>query len=438
MAIPRIVIVGGGAGGLALATRLGRTLGKRKRADIVLLDRNTTHVWKPLLHELATGVLNSSMDEVDYRGHSSAHLYRYQRGSLTGVDRQQQVVHLAPIHDEDGEEVLPARHLAYDYLVIALGSVSNDFGTPGVAEHCHFIDSPQQAKAFQRDMINTFLRYTDPTLRQHTQLTIGIVGGGATGVELAAELFDASRMLNAYGVTALDHQQISVHLLEAAPRILPGLSERVSQTVQIELESMGVTIHTGTAIKEAQAHQLVTEDGNVIETDINVWAAGIKAPPFLTELGLSTNKKNQIEVKRTLQSVDDERIFALGDCASCPMGENSPMGKDSTVPPRAQAAHQQAKLLAKNLVNQLEGKPLNNFRYRDHGSLVSLARYDAVGNLMRSSASKGLFLEGWLARQAYASLYRMHQLSIHGAPKTALAWLVDKLNKYLKPRMKLH
>ncbi|MGP9765724.1 NAD(P)/FAD-dependent oxidoreductase [Halomonas sp. AOP13-D3-9] len=432
MPTPRIVIVGGGAGGLALATRLGRTLGKRKRAEIVLLDRNTTHVWKPLLHELATGVLNSSMDEVDLRGHSSAHFYRYQRGSLTGINREQQTLQLAPIHDEDGQEVLPARELTYDYLVMAIGSVSNDFGTPGVAEHCHFIDSPQQAKAFQRDMINTFLRYTDPNLRQHTQLTIGIVGGGATGVELAAELFDASRMLNAYGVTALDNQQISVHLLEAAPRLLPGLSERVSQTVKTELEEMGVTVHTDTAVKEAQAYQLVTGDDEVIKTDINVWAAGIKAPPFLAELGLTTNKKNQIEVNSTLQSVDDEKIFALGDCASCPMGESG------TVPPRAQAAHQQAKLLAKNIVNQLDGKPLADFRYRDHGSLVSLARYDAVGNLMRSSASKGLFLEGWLARQAYASLYRMHQLSIHGAPKTGLAWLVDKLNRYLKPRMKLH
>lgn len=432
MPTPRIVIVGAGAGGLALATRLGRTLGKHKRAEIVLLDRNTTHVWKPLLHELATGVLNSSMDEVDLRGHSSAHFYRYQRGSLTGINREQQTLQLAPIHDEDGQEVLPARELAYDYLVMAIGSVSNDFGTPGVTEHCHFIDSPEQAKAFQRDMINTFLRYTDPNLRQHTQLTIGIVGGGATGVELAAELFDASRMLNAYGVTSVDHQQISVHLLEAAPRLLPGLSERVSQTVKTELESMGVTVHTDTAVKEAQAHQLITGDDEVIKTDINVWAAGIKAPPFLAELGLTTNKKNQIEVKSTLQSVDDEKIFALGDCASCPMGESG------TVPPRAQAAHQQAKLLAKNLVNKLEGKPLADFRYRDHGSLVSLARYDAVGNLMRSSASRGLFLEGWLARQAYASLYRMHQFSIHGAPKTGLAWLVDKLNRYLKPRMKLH
>ncbi|WP_311062800.1 NAD(P)/FAD-dependent oxidoreductase [Halomonas sp. DWK9] len=432
MAIPRIVIVGGGAGGLALATRLGHTLGKKKRAEIVLLDRNATHVWKPLLHELATGVLNSSMDEVDYRGHSSAHYYRYQRGSLNGLDKEQKVIHLAPIQDEEGVEVLPARQLTYDYLVLSLGSISNDFGTQGVAEHCHFIDSPQQAKAFQRDMINTFLRYTDPTLRQHTQLTIGIVGGGATGVELSAELLDASRLLNAYGVTAVDHQTISVHLIEAAPRLLPGLSERISQTVQQELESMGVTVHVGTAIQEAQEYQLVTGDGEVIETDLNVWAAGIKAPPFLTELGLSTNKRNQINVKQTLQSVDDPHIFALGDCASCPQGD------DATVPPRAQAAHQQAKLLAKNLERCLEKKPLQEFTYHDHGSLVSLARYDAVGNLMRSSASRGLFLEGWLARQAYASLYRMHQLSIHGAPKTGLAWLVDKLNRYLKPRMKLH
>lgn len=432
MAIPRIVIVGGGAGGLALATRLGRTLGKKKRAEVVLLDRNATHVWKPLLHELATGVLNSSMDEVDYRGHSSTHHYRYQRGSLNGLDREQKVIHLAPILTEDGEEVLPARELHYDYLVLALGSVSNDFGTEGVAEHCHFIDSPQQAKAFQRDMINTFLRYTDPKLRQHTQLTIGIVGGGATGVELSAELLDASRLLNAYGVTALDHQTISVHLIEAAPRLLPTLSERISQTVQQELDNMGVSVHVNTSIQQAQKYQLVTGDGEIIKTDLNVWAAGIKAPPFLAELGLTANNKNQIKVTQTLQSVDDPHIFAMGDCASCPQGE------ESTVPPRAQAAHQQAKLLAKNLVNILNSKPLIEFTYRDHGSLVSLARYDAVGNLMRSSASRGLFLEGWLARQCYASLYRMHQLSIHGAPKTGLTWLVDKLNRYLKPRMKLH
>ncbi|WP_249977165.1 NAD(P)/FAD-dependent oxidoreductase [Vreelandella olivaria] len=432
MAIPRIVIVGGGAGGLALATRLGHTLGKKKRAEIVLLDRNVTHVWKPLLHELATGVLNSSMDEVSYRGHSSAHYYRYQRGSLNGLDREKKVIHLAPILDEEGEEVLPAREITYDYLVLALGSVSNDFGTKGVAENCHFMDSPQQAKAFQRDMINTFLRYTDPKLRQHTILTIGIVGGGATGVELSAELLDATRLLNAYGVTAIDNQNISVHLIEAAPRLLPGLSERISQTVQQELENLGVKIHVNTAIQEAQEYRLVTEGGEVIETDLNVWAAGIKAPPLLAELGLTANKKNQINVKQTLQSVDDPYIFAIGDCASCPQGE------DGTVPPRAQAAHQQSKVLAKNLTNLLAGKPLHTFKYRDHGSLVSLARYDAVGNLMRSSASRGLFLEGWLARQAYASLYRMHQLSIHGAPKTGLAWLVDKLNRYLKPRMKLH
>lgn len=432
MATPRIVIVGGGAGGLALATQLGHTLGKKKRAEIVLLDRNATHVWKPLLHELATGVLNSSMDEVDYRGHSTAHHYRYQRGSLSGLDRQQKVIHLAAIVDEEGEEVLPARQITYDYLVLALGSVSNDFGTQGVAEHCHFIDSPQQAKAFQRDMINTFLRYTDPSLRQHTQLTIGIVGGGATGVELSAELLDASRLLNAYGVTAVDHQSISVHLIEAAPRLLPGLSERISGTVQQGLESLGVTVHVNTAIQEAKEYHLVTNDGEVIDTDLNVWAAGIKAPEFLSELGLTTNKRHQVAVHQTLQSVDDPAIFALGDCASCPQGE------DATVPPRAQAAHQQAKVLAKNLINYLEQKPLAAFHYRDHGSLVSLARYDAVGNLMRSSASRGLFLEGWLARQAYASLYRMHQLSIHGAPKTGLAWLVDKLNRYLKPRMKLH
>ncbi|RUR36076.1 NAD(P)/FAD-dependent oxidoreductase [Vreelandella populi] len=432
MGIPRIVIVGGGAGGLALATRLGHTLGKRKRAEVVLLDRSATHVWKPLLHELATGILNSTMDEVDFRGHSSAHGYRYQRGSLAGLDRDNKTLNLAAILDEDGKEVLPERTLTYDYLVLSLGSVSNDFGTKGVAEHCHFIDSPLQAKAFQRDMINTFLRYTDPTLREHTTLSVGIVGAGATGVELAAELLDVTRLLNAYGVTDVDDHQISIHLIEAAPRILPALSERISQTVHKELDKLGINIHVETAIEEAQEYQLVTKDGEVIETDLNVWAAGIKAPDFLADLGLSVNKKNQVCVEQTMQSVDDTSIFAMGDCASCPQEDGS------TVPPTAQAVRQQAGVLADNIGKALEGKPLKPFKFRNKGSLVSLARYDAVGNLMRSGASRGLFLEGWLARNAYASLYRMHQVSIHGVPKTGLTWLVDKLNRYLKPRMKLH
>ncbi|PMR73898.1 NAD(P)/FAD-dependent oxidoreductase [Billgrantia endophytica] len=432
MTLPRIVVVGGGAGGLELVTRLGRKLGKRKHAEVVLVDRNPTHIWKPLLHEVATGALDSSLDEVSYQGHSKTHGYRFQRGTLDGIDREARRLTLAPIVDDDDSVVLPSRHLDYDYLVLALGSVSNDFGTPGVAEHCHFLDSPAQAEAFRRDMLNTFLRYSDPKRRLHVKLAVGIVGAGATGVELAAELYDASKMLHSYGFTSLDSGQLKVHLIEAAPSILPALPERITTAVHRELEKLGVELHVDTRVTRVDETSFTTADGTRIETDLSVWAAGIKAPPFLSELGLSTERNHQVKVHPTLQSLDDDRIFALGDCASCLQANGKP------VPPRAQAAHQQATLLYHNLRATLDGKPLRTFIFRDRGSLISLAHFEAIGSLMRGASARSLFIEGRLAKFFYASLYRMHQFAIHGAIKTTMTVVVDGLNRYLRPRMKLH
>ncbi|KXS39500.1 MAG: NADH dehydrogenase [Halomonadaceae bacterium T82-2] len=432
MATPRIVVVGGGAGGLELVTRLGRRLGKRRQADIVLVDRNPTHIWKPLLHEVATGVLDSGLDEVSYQGHSKAHGYRFQRGTLSDLDREARTITLAPILDDDDSVVLPARRIEYDYLVLALGSVSNDFGTPGVAEHCHFLDSPQQAEAFRKDMLKTFMRYSDPERRTHPKLSVGLVGAGATGVELAAELFDASKMLHNYGFTSLDSGKLDVHLIEAAPRILPALPERFGRTVHRELEKLGVHIHVNTRVTCADESGFVTADGERIQTALNVWAAGIRAPAFLSKLGLATERNHQIRVEPTLQSVDDPHIFAMGDCAACPQAD----GK--RVPPRAQAAHQQASQLYRNLLASLAGKPLKDFVFRDRGSLISLAHFDAVGSLMRGASARSLFVEGRLAKLFYASLYRMHQRSIHGTVKTGMTVVVDGLNRFLRPKMKLH
>ncbi|GHE21467.1 NAD(P)/FAD-dependent oxidoreductase [Halomonas urumqiensis] len=432
MSKQRIVVVGGGAGGLELVTRLGKKLGKRERAEIVLIDRNTTHIWKPLLHEVATGALDSGLDEVSYQGHARANGYRFQLGTLCGLDRENRQLELSPVEDDDGVEVLPARSLGYDTLVLALGSVSNDFGTPGVADHCHFLDSPTQAEAFRRDMLNTFLRFSDPQRRSHPQLTVGIVGAGATGVELAAELYDASRMLNSYGFTQLDSGHLSVHLIEAAPSILPALPDRISGAVHKELEKLGVNLHTATRVTDVDCHGLTTADGTRIDTDLCVWAAGIKAPPFLSELGLATERNHQVKVERTLQSIDDPNIFAFGDCASCPQENGKP------VPPRAQAAHQQATLLYRNLRARLDGKPLSPFTFRDRGSLISLAHFEAIGSLMRGASARSLFVEGHLAKFFYASLYRMHQRAIHGTFKTGVTMVVDGLNRFIRPRMKLH
>lgn len=432
MSIPRIVVVGGGAGGLELVTRLGKKLGKNKQAEITLVDRAAMHVWKPLYHELATGALNSTLDEVSFQAHASHHHYRFLRGSMQSLDRQKQQITLAALTDENGDEVLPERNVDYDYLVMALGSVANDFGVEGVGEHCHFIDTAEQAEAFRTAMLNTFLRINDASSSEQRELRVGIVGGGATGVELAAELTRASDLLHNYGYTDLEHSRLHIHVIEMADRILPPLSERVSKAVHKDLQALGVKVHVETAIKKASAKGLQPDSGDFIATDLSVWAAGIKAPDFLSELGLNTQKNNQITVHQTMQSVDDEHIFALGDCAYCPQGD------DKAVPPRAQAAHQQASALAENLQRLLRGESLQDFHYRDRGSLVSLASYDTVGNLKGALSSRGVFIEGMLARFAYSSLYRMHQLTIHGPSKTAVTMISDSFNRYLKARMKLH
>lgn len=424
---PRIVIIGGGAGGLPLATRLGKKLGRRGRADIVLVDANAVHVWKPRFHEVATGAIDSDLDALDYRAHARLHHYHFELGALSGVDREQRQVILAPLCDESGATVLPERRLDYDYLVLALGSQGNDFNTPGVREHCLFLDSRRQADRFRDRFLNACLSAN----YRGTGLSVAIVGGGATGVELAAELHHAVDLLQLYGHHHLDRSKLRVHLIEAASRILPPLTERVALAAQRELTAMGVQLHTGTLVREATADAFITQDGATIAADLLVWAAGIKAPAVLAELGLETNRINQLVVQPTLLT-GDARIFALGDCCACP----TPDGK--TVPPRAQSAQQMAHAVARNIEHLLANEPLEPFRYHDRGSLVSLSKYSSVGSLMGNLKSGSFFIEGWLARLMYVGLYRLHQAELYGWPRTLMLLLAGRFHRMLRPRLKLH
>ncbi len=232
----------------------------------------------------------------------------------------------------------------------------------------------------------------------------------------------------------VNESNIKLTLIEAADRILPALPERLSKAATLELERLGVRVITQNAVEKIEQQRLHMKDGEVVETNITVWAAGIKAPEFLQDLdGLESNRINQLMVTETLQTTQDTDIFAFGDCAACPQPES-----DTNVPPRAQAAHQQASLLFKTLSDRLKGKPASPFRYHDHGSLISFSRYTTVGNLMGNLSGKSMYIEGKVARLFYISLYRMHQIALHGLLKTAIIWLNDRLNKVLHPRMKLH
>lgn len=430
---PNIIVVGGGAGGLELATRLGRKLGKKKRASITLVDSNMTHIWKPLLHEVAAGSLNATEEELNYVAQGKWNHFRFQLGCLTGVDRQQRKIQLAPINDENDEPLIPARELSYDYLVIAVGSNTNDFNTPGAAEHCIFLDTRAQAERFHTRLINQYLKAQVQGEQASSEaINVAIIGAGATGVELAAELHHATLMLRSYGLDRIRPEDLNINLVEAGPRILPVLPERIAKPAADTLNSLGVLTHTGSPVKEVHADGLLLGNGEFIAASLKVWAAGIRAPAFLKELGLETNRINQLLVHKTLQTTQDERIFAFGDCAACPMDE-----PDQFVPPRAQAAHQQASLLTKNLTALLNGKPMQDYRYRDYGSLISLSSFSAVGHLM-GNLTGNIMLEGWLARMFYISLYRMHQMALYGLPKTIMLMLGDLVGRSTEPRLKLH
>ena len=432
----RIVIVGGGAGGLELATRLGDRLGRRGRAEVSLIDRAHTHLWKPLLHEIAAGSMDLGHHELDYMAQGHWHHFRFRIGEMVGLDRAERQVRLAPLHDDTGAEILPARRVPYDLLVIAVGSLTNDFATPGVAEYALRLDTPEQAVRFHRRLIDACIRaHAQTGPRRAEQLQIAIIGAGATGVELAAELRNTTRELVVYGFDQIDAEaDIKLHVIEAGPRILPALPERLSTATQELLASYGVSVHTDARVAAVLADRVRLADGREIPAELTVWAAGVKAPDFLGELdGLEVNRINQLIVEPTLQCARDPTVFALGDCAACPWA-----GTARTVPPRAQAAHQQASHMLKQIRRYLADKPLEPFRYHDFGSLVSLGEYSTVGSLMGALVGGSLLIEGLFARLMYRSLYKLHELALHGFVKVALDTLARMITRRTEPQVKLH
>ncbi|ARP38721.1 MULTISPECIES: NAD(P)/FAD-dependent oxidoreductase [Vibrio] len=427
----KIIVVGGGAGGLELATKLGRTLGRKKRAQITLVDRKASHLWKPLLHEVATGSLDEGVDALSYRAHAKNHCFDFQMGSLNDIDRERKVIALSELTDEHGELLMPSRELEYDILVMALGSTSNDFNTPGVRDNCIFLDSPEQAHRFRTEMNNQFLKLH--AKNGQGTVDIAIVGAGATGVELSAELHNAVKELRTYGFGDLDSSKLNVNLVEAGERILPALPPRISSAAHSELTKLGVNVRTTTMVTQADADGLTTKDGEKIPAQIMVWAAGIKAPDFMKDIGgLETNRINQLVVKNTLQTTLDDNIFAIGDLAQCTQADGS------FVPPRAQAAHQMASCAFSNIIAKLNGRDLKDYIYKDKGSLVSLSRFSTVGSLMGNLTKGSMMVEGRIARVVYISLYRMHQMALHGLIKTSLMMLVGRINRVLRPNLKLH
>ena len=436
----KIVIVGGGAGGLELATRLGKAYGRGNKVIVTLVDKNRTHIWKPKLHEIASGSMDFGDHEVDYMAQAHWNHFTFRIGELKGLDRTNKTIDLFPYLDSDGSPVTPIQQIEYDTIVVCVGSLSNDFGTQGVKEFALKLETQHDAKQFHSKMVNACIRaHHQKEVIHKRQLHVAIIGAGATGVELAAELHRTTREVVAFGLDRIDPEKdIKVSLIEAAERILPALQPRFSLATEDLIKKLGVQVFTSSKVMEVMSNGIRLADGRVLESELVVWAAGVKAPDFLKDLGgLETNRINQLVVLDTLQTTRDIDIFALGDCAACPCPDEDG-GRGGIVPPRAQAAHQQASHLFEQIKRRLSNKSLRPYRYKDFGSLVSLGKFSTVGNMMGGLIGKNLMIEGYFAKLMYLSLYKLHELAIHGFIKTSLYTFARMITKQTNPTVKLH
>ena len=302
---------------------------------------------------------------------------------------------------------------------IATGSHTNDFGTPGVHEHAIALETPEEAERFHGRMVNACIRaHVQGTAAAPHQVPVAIVGAGATGVELAAELRKALRLLVTYGLDQIDPERdIQIHLIEAGPRILPALPERIANAAAELLKSLGIQLRCGTKVSAVHADGVELAGGVFVPAQLVVWAAGVKAPQWLRELdGLESNALNQLVV--TPDAADHARRRGV---------RHRRLRRHAVARPRRQRAAARAGSAPAGVAPgrataaALEGQTLKPWRYRDFGSLVSLGQYSTVGNLMGSLVGGNLWVEGLFARAMYLSLYKLHELAVHGcgAPRSA-------------------
>ena len=430
-----IVVVGGGAGGLELACKLGRKLGPAK---VTLVDSRLYHIWKPSLHEVAAGTLDIHQEGLSYQMLAHDNGFTFVYGPMTGLDKGERRLSVGAILGPGGEEVLPERTIEYAALVIAVGSTSNYFNVPGAREHTISLNATEDAEQFSLRLLRLLAMAEQRKGEGHLDangIDIVIIGGGATGVELAAELREASGVYASYGFRHLHpSRDVRLTLLEGAPRILAPLPERVSAAALKLLQERGIAVVTDCRVAAIEAGAVIDADGTRYHADLCVWAAGIKAPDLLAKLGLPLARAGQLEVDSFLRVTGESAIYAFGDCAACIDRDGHP------VPPRAQAAHQQADFLVDLLLRQAQGKeaPKLGYAYRDYGSLVSFGQSTTVGSLMGALKGLSWFVEGYFARLMYISLHLLHHRAVLGAVRTGVLAMARFLIRRTTPLVKLH
>ncbi|MBS1075347.1 NAD(P)/FAD-dependent oxidoreductase [Gluconobacter sp. Dm-73] len=425
---PEILIVGGGVAGLSLATQLGKSLGKRGKARITLIDKSFSHVWKPMLHCFAAGTVLNENDRISFITQASRYHFEFWPGEVVSVDRCKKEVVLNPFYASDGTLVLDSRTLRYDAMVLAIGSCANDFGTPGVKEHCLPIDNLVDANHFNEKFRMELLKAFANT----SELDIAIVGGGATGTQLAAELHKALDIVDPYSLHAFGRTPPKLHvtLLQSGARILPAFPESVSEAAKNELERIGVTVRTGARVAGADADGFILKDGTHVPAKLRVWAAGVKAPQVTqTYGGLPLNRSGQILVHDNLSSKDDPNIFAMGDCSFI---ENDPL------PATAQVARQQANHLGRHLPAWIEhGRDVPGCIFHNKGAIVALGKYNGWAALPGGTVWGGGFSHGLSARLGHIMLYRQHQIELFGYYRGLISFFSDWVEGFVRPSIRL-
>ena len=426
-----IVIVGGGAGGLELVVALGRIYKHHDDINIILVDQSLTHVWKPLLHEVATGRLNNVYDKMGYLALAKKNYFQFELGRLKKIDRQNKSI----LIENPTEQSKPAElTITYDILVLAIGSVTNNYHIPGTSEFCYHLDFEPQAKEIYRLFFRKLIAKHYQKSKKPIQVVI--VGGGATGIEFAAHLHTSlsalSALMSPKNASETMDKIVAIRVIESASRILSPLPEKLSDSVQKSMLSMGVDILTNTRVIEVMEQGVKTHENQLIEADLVIWVAGIKGQDELkTFADFELNAMGQIKVKPTLQTTVDDAIFAMGDCACCMMLDGR------QVPARAQAAHQQAGLLVHSIQHVLNKKPLEDYSYKDYGSLVSLSHKMTSGALVVGQ-KRNVSITGFFARMVYLSLYKSHQIKIIGLWKVSIMTVANFLMRRVRSALKLH
>jgi NADH dehydrogenase len=386
---PHVVIVGAGFGGLAVARGL-----LAAPVDVTLLDANNFHTFQPLLYQVATAGLDA--ENVAYAIRGSV---RGRRGRPSNVNvRMARVTAVDP--DARRITLVDGDVVDYDVLVIATGAVSHDFAVPGVAEHALALKHLEDALALRVHVLSRFEEAAvDPSLVAAGALDIVVCGGGPTGVEMAGGLRELYTK-----VLAKDFPQLPVHesritLVEMADRLLTPFTERSSARALRTLTRRGVDVRLRTGVASVEEGRVHLADGTTLPAGTIVWATGVRAENLAATLGTPTTRGGRIVVERDLSVPGHPEVFAIGDIAASPDGDGAPL------PQVAQPAIQGGKHVARQIVNQLQGRPTEPFRYTDKGQMATIGRHDAVTELANGWRFSGPL--GWLAWLGLHLLYLM-------------------------------